>query len=217
VGQAWDKLGTGPKVLGLTVHQNSQMSPFVELVDSTLLIRFDQPEIRNPLSVDVVDSLLKTLDKFDAQSTTTVVFTGTGSVFASGADLREIAQLDTDSARGFAERGQMLMNKIDTLNLPTIAAINGYCFGGGLDLALACKVRIASPDALFCHPGVSLGIITGWGGTQRLPRLVGEAQAIEMLLTAKQVSAEEALRIRLIDKIADDVLATAMHTSADEM
>jgi enoyl-CoA hydratase len=193
------------------------MNPKIELVNGALLIRFNESEIRNPLSVEVVDSLLKALDQFDAGFVTKVVFTGTGAVFASGANLREIAELTAASASGFAERGQMLMNKVEKLNVHTVAAINGYCFGGGLDLALACKVRISSPDALFCHPGVSLGIITGWGGTQRLPRLVGQAQAMEMLLTAKQVSANEALRIRLIDKIADDVLAAATHASGDGM
>lgn len=193
------------------------MNPFVELIDRALLIRFDQPQIRNPLSVEVVDSLLSALDQIETGSVTKVVFTGTGNAFASGANLREIARLTPATARGFAERGQMLMSKIDELNVPTIAAINGFCFGGGLDFALACKRRIASPDAVFCHPGVSLGIITGWGGTQRLPRLVGEAQAMEMLLTAKQVSADEALRIRLIDKIVDDVLAAAMRMSVDGM
>jgi enoyl-CoA hydratase len=193
------------------------MSPKAELVDRTLLIQFDQPEIRNPLSVEVVASLSVALDRIEARSVTKVVFTGAGNSFASGANLREIAKLTPATAREFAERGQMLMNKISKLEVFTIAAINGYCFGGGVDLALACKLRIASPDALFCHPGVSLGIITGWGGTQRLPRLVGEAQAMEMLLTAKQVSANDALRIRLIDEVADDVLAAAMYAPTDEI
>jgi len=188
------------------------MSPNVKLVDKTLLIRFDQPETRNPLSVEVVDSLSVALDQVEARSVTKVVFTGTGNAFASGANLREIAELTPASARGFAERGQMLMNKIDKLNLSTIAAINGYCFGGGLDLALACKLRIASSDTLFCHPGVSLGIITGWGGTQRLPRLVGEARAMEMLLTGDPMDAGEALRTGLVDSISDHPLTAALET-----
>ena len=85
------------------------------------------------------------------------------------------------------------MKLIEDLSIPTVAAINGACFGGGLDLALACKRRIATPNAVFCHPGVSLGIITGWGGTQRLPRLIGESKALEMLLTAGQFGAEWAV------------------------
>jgi enoyl-CoA hydratase/carnithine racemase len=92
----------------------------------------------------------------------------------------------------------------------TIAAINGYCFGGALDLAVACRHRIASPNAQFAHPGVSLGIITGWGGTQRLPRLIGETPTLEMLLTAGRFDAEWALRRGLVDEIADDPLEYAL-------
>ena len=92
----------------------------------------------------------------------------------------------------------------------TVAAINGFCFGGAFDLALSCKRRVAVATAEFCHPGVGLGIITGWGGTQRLPRLVGEAAALEMFMTARRVSAEEALRIGLIDEINDDPVAVAV-------
>src|SRR5690606_19707953 len=106
-------------------------------------------------------------------------------------------------------RGQRLMNMIANAEARTIAAVNGYCFGGGLDLALACDERLASPIAEFCHPGGSLGIMTGWGGTQRLPRLVGEAAALEMFLTGKRVGAEEAKRLGLVDKIRVDPLTTA--------
>jgi enoyl-CoA hydratase/carnithine racemase len=102
------------------------------------------------------------------------------------------------------------MNKINESGKKTIAVINGFCFGGALDLALSCHVRIASPGAIFSHPGVNLGIITGWGGTQRLPRLVGEAKALEMFLTAKRVDAAEALRIGLIDKISENPLAESL-------
>ena len=101
------------------------------------------------------------------------------------------------------------MNEIAAMSIPTIAAINGYCFGGGLDLALACDHRIASTNAEFSHPGAGLGIITGWGGTQRLPRLIGEARALEMLLTAGRFEAEWALRSGLVDKIDDKPLELA--------
>jgi enoyl-CoA hydratase/carnithine racemase len=96
----------------------------------------------------------------------------------------------------------------------TLAAVNGYCFGGALDLAVACDKRIAAPDAVFCHPGVSLGIITGWSGTQRLPRLIGEAKALEMFLTAKRVGAREALKIGLIDRIAENPLRESLANAA---
>ena len=135
----------------------------------------------------------------------TIIFTGSEDVFASGADLREIAKITPETAREFALRGQNLMRKIAELKQETIAFVNGFCFGGAVDLALACKTRIATPNAQFCHPGANLGIITGWGGTQRLPRLIGEARALEMFLTAKRVSAPEALAIGLIDEIVDQV------------
>jgi len=140
----------------------------------------------------------------------TLIFTGTGDVFASGADLREIAALTSETAREFANRGQSLMNKITDMSIDTIAAINGYCFGGALDLALACKHRIAAQEAVFSHPGVGLGIITGWGGTQRLPRLIGQANALEMLFSAGRISAGRALQIGLIDEVVVDPIGRAL-------
>jgi enoyl-CoA hydratase len=173
-------------------------------------MRFCRPAARNPLSTDVIERLDREIDTALDGGVRKLVFTGTDDVFASGADLREIAELNDTTARAFAERGQALMNKIASLPIPTIAAINGYCFGGALDLSLACDMRIASPQAEFSHPGANLGIMTGWGGTQRLPRLVGEAAALEMFFTAKRVGAHEALRIGLIDSVADDPLAAAI-------
>ena len=183
----------------------------VEDIDDALVIRFNRPEIRNPLSSDVLVGLSKLLGQVETSSMSKVIFTGSGAAFASGADLREIANLTPYDVREFAERGQSLMKRIEDLPITTVAAINGYCFGGGLDLALACKKRSASHDALFCHPGVGLGIITGWGGTQRLPRLVGEGPAMEMLLTASRLTAKEAMRIGLVDELADDVLIAALN------
>jgi enoyl-CoA hydratase/carnithine racemase len=105
------------------------------------------------------------------------------------------------------------MSSIANLPQTTVAAINGFCFGGALDLALACDKRIASPDAKFCHPGAGLGIITGWSGTQRLPRLIGTANANEMFFTASPIDAERAIEIGLIDEITDDVFARALELS----
>lgn len=179
----------------------------VENHRQTIIVRFNRPEIRSPLSIFVLEELGEILGKIrESSNIETVVFTGTGDVFASGADLREIAAVKPETAAGFALRGQDLMNEISRLTQTTVAAINGFCFGGALDLALACDRRIAAPDATFSHPGANLGIITGWGGTQRLPRLVGEARALEMFFTAKRVDAAEALRIGLIDRIAGNPL-----------
>jgi enoyl-CoA hydratase len=179
----------------------------VERLGPALVIRFTRPEVRNPLSVAVVESLLDILVSCSASR---VIFSGTGDAFASGADLREVAAVGADDARGFALRGQKLMSCIEQLPCPTIAAINGYCFGGALDLALACDTRVASPAAKFAHPGSSLGIITGWGGTQRLPRLVGTMNALQMFFTAAPIDAERALSIGLVDAINDDPLAAAL-------
>ncbi|MEQ1762336.1 MAG: enoyl-CoA hydratase/isomerase family protein [Pyrinomonadaceae bacterium] len=181
----------------------------IKRVGSAMILRFTRPEVRNPLSVDVLDALIVTVANVEP-NLSALVFTGSAGVFASGADLREIANVSWADAAGFADRGQRLMNMIATIDARTIAAANGYCYGGALDLALACDSRIASPNAEFCHPGGSLGIMTGWGGTQRLPRLVGETAALEMFLTGKKVSADEALEIGLIDQIVDDPLQTAI-------
>jgi enoyl-CoA hydratase len=136
-----------------------------------MIVRFARPDMRNPLSADVLTELESIVEGFSGESDVNkVIFTGTADVFASGADIREIAKLTKQSAFDFSVRGQHLMNKIEALRQTTIAAVNGFCYGGALDLALACDRRIATPNATFCHPGVGLGIMTGWGGTQRLPR-----------------------------------------------
>jgi enoyl-CoA hydratase/carnithine racemase len=168
--------------------------------------------MRSPLSIEVLESLSRIVARTDGGARfDSLVFTGTGGVFASGANLREIAEVSGgDAAREFALRGQRLMTEISGLRCKTIAAINGICFGGALDLALSCNTRIASPDAVFSHPGADLGIMTGWGGTQRLSRLTGEAIALEMFFTAKRVGADEALSTGLISAIADDPLELAL-------
>ncbi len=132
------------------------------------------------------------------------------AVFASGADIRELTNLDSASAREFAKTGQVLFQTIASAHQVTIAAVNGYCMGGGLDLALASDIRLASANAVFAHPGARLGIITGWGGTQRLPRIVGKARALEFFATARRVSSQEALKIGLITQIHDPVLESAL-------
>jgi enoyl-CoA hydratase len=135
------------------------------------------------------------------------VITGTERAFAVGAEISELASLTPASAFEFARRGQSVMRTVANSPKPIVAASRGYCMGGGLDLALACRARIASRDAVFAHPGGSLGIITGWGGTQRLPRLIGRSRALEMLVTGRRLDAEEALACGLVHKIADDSVA----------
>src|SRR5579864_4506922 len=139
-----------------------------------------------------------------------LIITGNSKFFSAGADLNEISQLSGPEAFEFSRRGQALMRAIDQFPAPVFAAIRGYCMGGAMDLALACDYRIAAPNAVFGHRGASLGVMTGWGGTQRLPRLIGKARAIQMFLLAEMVKADEALRIGLVDKIAEDPVAHAV-------
>ncbi len=139
------------------------------------------------------------------------VITGTAQSFAAGADLAEVSALTPVEALSFSALGQSLMNTIESCPRPIIAAIRGYCLGGGFDLAMACHVRIAGGDARFGHPGGSLGIITGWGGTARLPRIVGQARAHELLTTGRIIDGGEAYSWRLVSRVVptEDVLATA--------
>jgi enoyl-CoA hydratase len=186
----------------------------IENRDEAVIVRFIRPQARNPLSVSVLRQLHTIVDDLAGENPfDRIVFTGMDDVFASGADLREIAAVLPEDAREFALRGQTLMTNISRLPITAIAAVNGYCFGGALDLALACEKRIASPNALFSHPGAGLGIMTGWGGTQRLPRLVGQANALELFFTASPIDASRAMRIGLVDEVADDVISAALSYS----
>lgn len=139
-----------------------------------------------------------------------LVIAGNDRFFSAGAELAEIAQLDGPSAYEFAKMGQALMGAVESFPASVYAAVSGYCMGGGLDLALACHHRIATPHAVFGHRGAALGLITGWGGTQRLPRLVGKGRALEMFVAAEKIGAPRALQIGLIDAIAEDPVAEAV-------
>jgi enoyl-CoA hydratase len=129
------------------------------------------------------------------------LITGTEKAFAVGADISELSRLTPAEAYEFSREGQRVLGAVERAGVPVIAAIQGYCMGGGLDLALACHARTATPDAVFAHPGGALGILTGWGGTQRLTRLIGRARALEMLATGRQVDAREALALGLLHRI----------------
>lgn len=186
----------------------------VETRGQIALIHLNRPARRNSLSVSTLCELDETFSDLAArEDISAVIFTGTGDVFAAGADIRELQTLTPATARIFAERGQQLFGKTAGARPLTVAAINGYCMGGGLDLALACDVRVASPNAVFAHPGARLGIITGWGGTQRLPRLIGTARALEMFLTARHVTSAEALAFGLVDRVSDDVVERALQSA----
>jgi enoyl-CoA hydratase len=174
------------------------------------VIRINRPLQRNPLSVTTLHELERKLGELTSlKEIRAIIFTGTADVFASGANIRELAQLDSTSALQFSGLGQRIFQAIADARHLTIAAINGYCMGGALDLALACHVRVASTNAVFAHPGARLGIITGWGGTQRLPRIIGRTRSIELFATARRLTSQEALLIGLVTKVEDPVLECA--------
>ncbi|HEX7296493.1 MAG TPA: enoyl-CoA hydratase/isomerase family protein [Pyrinomonadaceae bacterium] len=171
----------------------------IEIRDSAAIITFNQPETRNALSAEMQNCLDRIVTDVTSRiDIKTLIFTGRDNAFLAGANIRELSQLDRDSAFSFSERGQRLFQSIATARQKTVAAINGYCMGGGLDFALACDLRIATPTAEFAHPGARLGIITGWGGTQRLPRVIGRIQAIEVFARARGLDAPHALRLGLV-------------------
>ena len=190
-----------------------QQSPAVtsEIADSIAIIRFNRPAERNPLSRTTLLELKIILDQVSSNpSVEAIIFTGSEDVFLSGANIRELVGLNAESALAFSKLGQNIFQAIADAKQITMAAINGYCMGGGLDLALSCDIRVASEAAVFSHPGARLGIITGWGGTQRLPRVIGRAAAIEMILTARRVPAREALNLGLVTTVSDEPLQAAL-------
>jgi enoyl-CoA hydratase/carnithine racemase len=132
------------------------------------------------------------------------IISGTRKCFAAGAELAEVSVLTGPQAFDFAKLGQSTMDSIERSTKPVIAAIRGYCLGGGLDLAMSCHIRIAAPDAILCHRGAKLGLLTGWSGTQRLPRILGprgRSIAIELMTSGRKVKAEEAYALKLISTI----------------
>src|SRR6185312_12827580 len=184
------------------------------LEDDCAILRLTSADQTNKLSIACVRALLECGQMLRAEAESSrirrLIITGNDRFFSAGADLNEIAQLTGPQAFEFSRVGQCLMQNIDTFPVPVIAAVSGYCMGGGLDLALACDYRIAAPNAIFGHRGASLGLITGWGGTQRLPRLIGKPRALQMFLLAEKVHAQEALRIGLVDEVAYSPVARAI-------
>lgn len=186
----------------------SQTSFQVEEYQGISVLRLQSGDGTNRLTQTCVVSLTETLHGLKREARALVI-TGNSRFFSAGADLEEIAALKGPAAYQFSRMGQDLMAAIEHFPAPVCAAISGYCMGGGLDLALACHCRIAAPNAMFGHRGAALGLITGWGGTQRLPRLIGQARALEMFVAAEKVGAAQALRMGLIDRIAEDPVAEA--------
>jgi enoyl-CoA hydratase len=171
--------------------------------DGVALVTVNRPEKRNALSGAVVAELKDAFERVAADpAVRAAIVTGAGEkAFVAGADINELAVLSPIEARAYAIRGQQAFRLLETCGKPTVAAVNGYALGGGLELAMASTVRFASENAQMGQPEVKLGIIPGYGGTQRLPRLVGRGRALELLLSGDPVSAAEAYRIGLINAV----------------
>lgn len=177
----------------------------------TALVTLDRPKALNALNRETLDALGVAFAELAGDAETQgIVLTGAGGrAFAAGADISELQGLTPESGRAAMLRGQALLCAIEGTEVPVVAAVSGFALGGGLELALACHLRVARPGSKLGLPEVGLGVIPGYGGTQRLPRLVGRAAALRMILTGDPVSAEEALALGLVDRLADDPVAGA--------
>lgn len=191
-----------------------------DLRDAIAFVRINRPEKLNALTGAMLAELGETFERIKSeQSIRAVILTGEGErAFSAGTDIAELAATASEDARNVAKRGQDVCEKIERCSVPVIAAVNGIAAGGGFELALACHIRIASRAARFSLPEIKLGIISAYGGTQRLARATGSGRALEMMLTGAEVSADEALRVRLVNRIVvSDQLLTEAESLAQEI
>ena len=178
----------------------------VEQQDETLWIIVNRPDKLNALNQMTISELdLAIIEADRDEAVLAVVISGAGEkAFVAGADIGELATLGPVEAKAFSRRGQAVFDRIENLGKPVVAAVNGFALGGGCELAMACHLRVAARNAVFGQPEVKLGLIPGYAGTQRLPRLVGKGRGLEILLTGRNVSAEEAERIGLVNSVCDE-------------
>jgi enoyl-CoA hydratase len=194
------------------------MAIHMSRIDELALITLDRPEALNALSFGQIHDLSRMIDSIADSDARALLVTGAGErAFSAGADIKELMGRTLVEQRSGARLGQSVLAKLDHLPMPSIALINGYAFGGGLELALACTFRLAAPTAKLGFPEIKLGLIPGYGGTQRLPRLIGEARATELILTGRTVDADEAERIGLVNRIVDGDLIEAGEEFARQM
>jgi enoyl-CoA hydratase len=176
----------------------------VELAENTCVITIDRPENLNALNSVFFNELDMFLNEMENLNNIRVlIITGTGKAFVAGADIAEMVDKDGEAAKAFSQLGQKVFGRLEKLDKIVIAAINGFALGGGLELAMACDFRIASSIAKFGQPEVNLGLIPGYAGTQRLPRLIGLANALFILTTGEMITSDEALRMGLVQKVVD--------------
>jgi len=193
------------------------VKPFQTIIyekrDGIAVVTLNRAKALNALNQQSLTELLHVFEDIRRDDAVAgVIVTGTGSkAFAAGADIKELAVLTSTEAAALAKRGHTLMDAIEMLGKPVIAAVNGYALGGGCELAMACTVRIAAKNAKFGQPEVTLGLIPGYGGTQRLSRLIGRGRALQMILSGQSIDADEAFRIGLVNEVAsgDELLGRA--------
>ena len=175
----------------------------IEKKDNIAIVKINRPDKMNALNSQTMSEIKSAFTELKSDSGTfVVIITGSGEkAFVAGADIAELHKLDVITGKTFAENGQDIFNLIENLDKPVIAAVNGFALGGGCELALACHIRVASENAKFGQPEVNLGIIPGYGGTQRLTRLINSGRAMEYILTGDMIDANEALRLGLVNKI----------------
>lgn len=183
-----------------------------ETEGATGILTIDRPKALNALNSEVLDDLGAVLDGVDLETIRVLILTGSGDKsFVAGADIGEMSTLSKEEGTAFGKKGNDLFRRIETFPIPVIAAINGFALGGGNEIAMSCDFRICSDNAVFGQPEVGLGITPGFGGTQRLARLVGPGMAKQLVYTARNIKADEALRIGLVNQVTtqEDLLPTA--------
>ncbi|MCT2401211.1 enoyl-CoA hydratase/isomerase family protein [Novosphingobium mangrovi (ex Huang et al. 2023)] len=181
------------------------MSIDLDFADGLAVITINRPDALNALSFQLLHQIGEAIDAVDRSDARALIVTGAGDrAFCAGADIKELMGRSQEDARRGLTLGRQAFAKLDDLRIASIALVNGFSFGGGTELALACTFRLALPEAKFGLPEIKLGLIPGYGGTQRLPRLVGEARAAELILTGRTVDASEALRIGLVNRIVEN-------------
>ena len=166
------------------------------------VVTINRPKALNALNSGVLDELNKTFDQIDLEATRAIILTGAGTKsFVAGADIGEMSTLTKEEGEAFGKKGNDVFRKIETFPIPVIAAVNGFALGGGCEISMSCDIRICSENAVFGQPEVGLGITPGFGGTQRLARIVGVGKAKEMIYSAGNIKAEEAYRIGLVNAV----------------
>ena len=188
-----------------------------ETEGATGILTIDRPKALNALNSEVLDDLGAALDGVDLETIRVLILTGSGDKsFVAGADIGEMSTLSREEGTAFGKKGNDLFRRIETFPIPVIAAVNGFALGGGNEIAMSCDFRICSDNAVFGQPEVGLGITPGFGGTQRLARLVGPGMAKQLVYTARNIKADEALRIGLVNQVTthEDLLPTAKKLAA---